>query len=222
MAECLRIQPVWVGSNLNATCPLKKGGYITSGSTTETNEEPYFVEAASQTFKVGDLVFLDSDGRIALCTLTGVQLTSAIAGQALVDGQNGSAGVPKTYLHAIRSDDLFVMNVMHATAASAITAQNQLGTVRGLRRDAVTQLGSSLTRWCVDIENAVEGGADANARVKIVGFMQRGLVLEADGSIGANKAVAIGDKYGLVIVHFLPWSAASDFAPFTRILQLSN
>lgn len=224
MAECVRVNPYWVNTNLNDTHPLAKGGV-------GTNEEPYIVEAASQTFVVNDLLYIDSNGRFALCTLTGVQLTSAIAAIAVQAGaNNASAGAAQTYVHAIRSDDVFAMNVIHATKVSAVTNQNLLGTVRGVRRDAITQFGTSITTWGVDIENSVEGAADANARVKIIGFVQRGLVFEADGTIGTNKkinlpdpvAATAGDTYGLVLVHFLPLSLASDGNPNQRILQLSN
>lgn len=215
MSECVRVQPYWVDTNLNDTHPLRKGGV-------GTNEEPYIVEAASQTFGVGDLLQLDSNGRVAICGLSGVQLNTSICGIALQAGQNGSAGVPVTYLHAIRSDDVFAMNVVHATKGSAVTAQNLLGTVRGVRKDTITQFGQSITTWGVDIENAVEGAGNSLARVKIVGFVQRGLIFEADGTIQTNKAIAIGDTYGLVLVHFLPISIASNGASVTRVLQFAN
>ena len=213
MSQCLRTQPQWVDSNLNDTHPLMKGG----------PEEPYIYEAATQTYGVGDLVYVDSSGWIAICTLTGVRLNSAVAGIAVQAATNNASGaVANTYLRAIRKDDIFAMNVFHATPASAVTAQNLLGTVRGVRKDTLTQFGTSITAWGVDIENAVEGGADALARVKIIGFVQRGLIFEADGTVQTNKAVAIGDTYGLVLVQFLPWSAASDFNPFIRILQFDT
>src|SRR6266567_3659417 len=132
MATINRIQPYWAGSSLNDAESLFRGGL----------EYPHWKETASQTYGVGDMLYLDASGTIALCTLTGTQLTSAIVGQAIT-AATGTTGA-SVFLRVIRPDDLFLMNVVHTTVASAVTAQTQLGSRRGM------QLLSS--NWGADIE----------------------------------------------------------------------
>jgi hypothetical protein len=201
MATLTRHNPVWFGNTLNATCPLLAGG----------PEYPHFKETASQVFKKGDLIYLDTNGTIALATINGSNQSDGFLCGVAKKNATGTTGA-EIHFHVIRPDDLWVMNVMHGTAALAVTAQTQLGTVRGVRRDTV----SSVLAWGVDVENAVEGATDSLARVQIVGFP-----LKNPFDAGSLTRPAIGDVYGLVIVKFLPFSAASDSVPFQRILQLA-
>lgn len=203
MATLRRAQPFWFGNTLNATCPLMVGG----------PEYPHFKETASQTWTKGDLIYLDSNGTLAVCTTSSSIMTSAVAGQAL----KAATGVTGTevYFHAIRPDDLWVMNVMHDTPASAVTAQTQLGVVYGLRQDTVSGNGTLI--WSVDIQNTtVESTTVANARVQVVGFP-----LKNPFDAGNLDRPAIGDIYGLVIVKFIPISIATDGDPKVRVMQLA-
>lgn len=191
-------QPFWVGNTLNDTSPLHRGDPARSP----------FVEAATQSFKQGDLIYLAAaTGKLAICTVNGSNvLDSAIAGIATKNAV-GTLDT-KVHFHVIRPDDLFAMNVYHATPASAITALTQLGLVYGIIRIS--------NKWHIDIENTVEGGSDSLARVKIVDFLEKN---PYDG--GNFSRVAIGDIYGIAVVQFLPFSIGNDGAPFQRILQLA-
>jgi hypothetical protein len=206
MATCLRYQPKWVGSTLNATCPWKRGG----------PEDPGIVEAASQSYGVDDMLFLSS-GKLTICTVNGSnQSDSAILGFA----DEAATGVTDTQrrVHVIRPDDIWAMNVFHATPASAVLTQAMIGTVRGIVKTTVSGNGTNI--WSVDIENSVEGAADALARVKIVGYELRSLVLDANSVATPGVAVTLGtDLYIRAYVRFLEMSHASDGNPNQRILQ---
>ena len=190
MATISRIQPYWAGNSLNATEPLFHGG----------PEALHWKETASQSYGVGDLLYLDTNGTIAICTLTGTIHNSAIIGQAIT-AATGTTGA-SVFLRVIRPDDLFVMNVTHTTVASAVTVQTLLGLRKGLQK--------LVSCWGADIENAVEGAADALARVKIVDFPLRS---------PSGETVAIGDVLGLELVNFVPFSMASDGNPNQFVLQ---
>lgn len=156
---------------------------------------------------VGDLIYLDSNGTLAVCGVTSTKLNTAIAGQAC-EAATGVTGTAVKF-RAIRPDDIYAMNVFHATAASAITAQTQMGSVFGIIKPT-----ASGSKWQVDIENTTtEDGTTALAKVMVVGFPS---INPADG-----VANTIGDIYGLVLVRFLPFTIATDGAPFTRNLQLA-
>lgn len=193
-------QPRWFRNDLGAEGPMLRGHGVSS--TVGDGEEPYIKETASQTYDVGDLVYLDSNGTIAICTTTSSKLNSAILGIAAKDA-TGTTGAP-AFVHVIRESDVYVMNVLHSTVASSVTNQDQMGDVYGI----ILSSG----KWRVDIENTtVEDGATALARVKIVGFPVQ--------TKHNNVVSTIGDTHGLVLVKFLPFSIATDGSPFTRILQ---
>lgn len=165
--------------------PLLKGG----------PEDPLMKETASQTYGIGALVYKDSNGTIAIVGDSSGRVNTHIAGQALKAATGVTGG--NVYFRAIRATDLFIANVYHATAGSAVTAQTQDGTIRGL----ILVSGNVH----VDIENSVEGASDALARVQIVGFPRTSPVDGTDNTIG--------DRYGFVFCQFLRLSAASDLDP---------
>lgn len=209
------IQPQFVNTTLNATEPLKFGG--TAGA----SGFAYFKETASQTYLVDDLVYLDPNGTVAICTTTsgatnGNVLNSAVLGQADANA-TGVTGAQVSG-HVIRPDDIYVMNVFHHTVGSAVSAQTQLGTVRGIRRTTGSDNTQGAVVWAVDIENAVESSSVALAYVQIIGFPTQGL-----NSAGAPiQTAGIGDTYGLVYVKFLTYSFNTTINGFQRNLQMGG
>jgi hypothetical protein len=192
MATMTRIQPSFWGSGIHAPSNFVGGP-----------EANWFKETASQTYGIGDLLYLDSNGTVAICTNSSNKLNSAIAGIA-TKAATGTTGTA-VHMKVIQPTDIYCMNVYHGTAASAITAQTQLGVSYGII------LNSS--KWAVDIENTtIEDGTTALGKVTVVGFP----VYSPDG-----VRCAIGDTYGLVLVKFLPFTIATDGSPFTRNLQLA-
>lgn len=200
MATLNRFQPVWIGNTLNATEPLYRGG-------TGPKEYPHWKETASQTYGVGDLLFIDTNGTIAICTVAANLLTSAVAGQALA-AATGVTGA-QVQLRMIRPDDLFMMNVFHTTPASAVTVQTNLLAVFGLRNDTVSGNGTNL--WNVDLVNAVEGTNNRAAHVRVVDF---GLKTPDGTTVTLHT-----DVYAPVIVQFLPISIFNTNASVLRVIQ---
>ena len=200
MATLKRHNPFYFGNSMNAS-PIFVGG----------EEYPHFKETASQAYIAGGLVYLDTNGTVATCTLSTDRLNSQILGTA-VKAATGTTG-DDVYIRVILPSDIYCMQVHHGTEASAVTAQTQLGAIFGVDRQTVTGNGTSL--WCVNIEDAVTG-ADANLqRVRCVGFP-----LKNPFDAGGLTRPAIGDVYGLMLVQFLPSAADTDGNPsLTNILQ---
>lgn len=184
MATQTRKQPRFV-RNFHGTNP------ITFGDPSDTLQ---FLEAASQTFGVGDLIYLNS-GAVTICGQSGNILNTKVAGIATAKA-TGVTGAPVNFI-GIGSQDIFEINVYHTTVGSALSAVAQLGNPYGIK------LISGI--WVVDIENAVEGAADFNGHVTIIGF---------------PDSAGIGDTYGRVYARFNTYSMASDGNPNGRILQL--
>ena len=192
MATLTRHQPYYFGNTLNCP-PVFVGG----------EEYPHFKETASQTYNAGDLVYLDSNGTVAICTVSTDRLNSKILGIAVKDA-TGVTG-DDVYIRVIRPSDIFVMQVHHGTEASAVTAQTQLGAIFGVDKQTVTGNGTGI--WCVNIEDAVtEADADL-ARVRCIGFPLRNPF-----DAGAITRPAIGDVYGLMLVQFLMSNGPTDGA----------
>lgn len=199
MATMALRQPRFLRSTLPGIEPAIYGG----------PETTHYKETASQSYEVGDLVYIDSNGTIAICTNTSNRLNSAIAGLA-TKAATGTTGA-QAFLRAIRPDEQFVMNVFHSTPATSVTNQDQVGDVYGIINTSDI--------WAVDIENTtVEDGSVALAYVKVVGFPTGGWYLNSSGNYVQS---AIGDTNGLVVVQFLPLTIATDGDPKTRILQLA-
>lgn len=205
------IQPQLANTALPGVEPLQQGGA----------EQPWFKETASQTWGIGDLIYIDTNGTLAICTngsgiTNGNVLSSVVAGQAQA-AASGTTGKAVSF-HAIRSDDVYIMNVFHATLASAVLAATLVGTRKGIRY-TVSGDGAGITTgiWCVDLQNAVESTNNAGAYVKIVGFPQTGV-----NSAGTVVNTTTTDTYGLVYVQFLPFSIYNTFATIRYNLQLSE
>lgn len=89
----------------------------------------YFPEAASQSFVVGDILTIDASGQISIGSAADSDLTSAgddivgIAGEA-------ASGTTNNYVKVLVPVDFgsqVLLPVEHATAASAVTAEAQVG-----------------------------------------------------------------------------------------------
>src|SRR5881396_2718500 len=112
MATMPIANPFWAGSMIHAQ-RWSLGG----------PEYPNVKETASQTYLTDDLVYYDSNGTIAICTVDGgtpTLLNSVVAGQPS-KAATGTTG-QSVLFWPIRSTDLFIMNVHHETVGSAITA----------------------------------------------------------------------------------------------------
>lgn len=157
------------------------------------------------------MVYLDTNGTVAIATVSTDRLNSKILGIAVKDA-TGTTG-NEVLIQVIRPTDLFIMGVHHGTAASAITAQTQLGSIFGVDKQTVSGNGTSI--WCVNVEDAVTGADASLQRVKCVGFP-----LKNPFDAGSLTRPAIGDVYGLMIVQFLMNAADTDGNPsLTNILQ---
>lgn len=195
MATQTLISPYYVGSSLNSACPLFAGG----------DGQDYIKEVASSAWVAGDLLYIDTNGLLAECTDSSGVMTSAVDAIAIT-AATGTTG-ERHFCRAIRPDDIFAMNVYHATIGSAVTNQNQLTDRFGL-------FTSAAGLWHVDIENTtVEDGSTASARVRVIGFPETNPVTGA--------ANAIGDTYGVVYVKFLPVSIAADGTPIVHNMRLA-
>lgn len=191
MATHILMNPFYVG---NEVYPYRSFRGGPSGKHTT------YVEAASQSWKSGDLIFMNDASNMTICGEdgSGHYLTGPIAGQAMGNA-SGTTGA-KVHFAVIRPTDKFIMNVYHGTAASAVTAKTQIGDHLAVRHNS--------SRWMADIENTAEDGSTAIAVVKVIGFPLWHPLL--------NVPVAIGDIYGLVEVQFLSFSMATDGNPQVR------
>lgn len=154
-------------------------------------EENFYKETASQTYKVNDLIYLDGNGTVAVCTVATTnsvdQLSSAVLGLA----SSAATGTTNTAVkfNAIAPNQTYIMNAFHPTKASAVFAQSDLGTLRNVCKSAAGL-------WHVDVRNAV---VYTLPQVRIVGFPKAGL--DTNGNYVSNAAVA--DVYGLAYVQFV-------------------
>jgi hypothetical protein len=178
-------------------------------------EAPLFKETASQSYGIGDLIYLDSNGTLAICAVTSDVMTSAIAGQATKAASGVTGG--QVHFRPIIPGDRYEINLFHTTVASAVGTQAMLGTVRGLFWKAgalgVTTNTGSTSKWVIDLNTAVEGSADSNARVRIINFPERNR---------GGAANAFGDIYAVAECIFLTYSFASDSVPAQRLLQFGS
>lgn len=182
-------------------------------------EYPHVKETASQSYAIGDLIYYDTNGTIAIATVDGgtpTLLTSVVAGQAL-KAATGTTGA-NVYFRQIKTGDLFIVNVHHETPASAVTTLTDLCDIRGLCRSSTVPTGQPAgTTWRLSLDAAGESATLANGDMTIVGFPLKSPI--------GGVAAAIGDIYGLVLAQFNAWSqstdAGSDPAP-RRILQLPS
>jgi hypothetical protein len=191
MATRTRTQPRIAGSITNAGChPYFFGG----------PESTNFIEAAAQTWGMGDFLYLDSSGNLAICTSSGALLNVGIAGLAFAPA-SGVTGA-KVHFAGLRSTDILEMNVYHATPASAVLARTLLGKTYAI------ELVSGI--WCVSLANGgttAEDGTHSTASVKIIEY--------AENNVD-------GDVYGRVKCLLVPFSIETDGGGLRRVPQLLN
>src|SRR5260221_9286131 len=142
------IQPRVIGTEINSTQPGVRGGSF-SGKT-------WFKETATQSWKAGDLVYLDASLKtVSKCTVDGTPLLDSVVAGIAYKAASGTTGAAVQF-HPLMPWDRVMMNVYHGTPASAITAITQLGSRFGL-----TQVTGSSNRWCGGIEHThLEEGAN--------------------------------------------------------------
>lgn len=140
-----------------------------------------FPEAASQTFKRGQFVYLSS-GYVTACADDAV----SILGMAMEDAHNGDAGANYINVALAESNTIFEANVYHGTPASAVTAITTpcdgANSVFGLQVDS--------NKCYVDIEDTTH---------------------DAFLVIGLSPKDAVGDRYGRVLFKVIPSASQVEF-----------
>ncbi|MFI5384808.1 MAG: hypothetical protein ACHQ50_01700 [Fimbriimonadales bacterium] len=147
--------------------------YGANGSETE---ERLYPEAASQTFKRGDLVYLAS-GLVTAAATAGVGNNVASGTKVLGIALKDASGATNTAVPvAIANPNLrWVLPVTHATPASGVTAVTEVGTTYELERTAAG-------KWAVPIDDTT------NTKVVVSAI---------------HPQYALGEQYGWVEVRFL-------------------
>lgn len=113
----------------------------------------YYPEAASQTFKIGDIVQLNSSGQVAIGVAAGNDMTSASNVRVLGIAAQDSTGTTNTKLkvHIMASEDAqFLLPVEHATPASAVTAAAQTYKTASTAGYCLTNTAAGV--WAVTID----------------------------------------------------------------------
>ena len=173
------------------------------------------IETALQTYKQNDLVYIDSNGTIAIATTSSGKQDSALLGQAAraATGTTGAAA----YVIPFRPGDVYAFNLWHSTAASAVGTQATYAVKNyGLFWDA-NPLGTGTgtnSKWVVDLVNTTtEDGSVALAKVKVIDC-------PAFAFDGATNV--IGDIYAVVHCIIMPFSLATDGTPRNSNMQWSS
>ena len=162
----------WVGNSGGAANP-------------DILDDPNFLEADSQSFVQGDLVYIASGA----VTEWGLSASTAIAGIALTDATNTSSSDNVAIkILKIKETDIF-----EASLDDAVSAITMLGDFHYLKT-------TSAGVWVVD------GDEVTNERVKIIGFVYQP---EVDTS-GNMQMMAMGDTDPRVLIKFLNVSAAQN------------
>lgn len=132
-----------------------------------------YPEAASQTFKKGEAVYLDGSGNIAEFTAAIDDATQDFIGYAAEDGHNDAAvdTTRKTMVY-VRAGNVFEANVT-AAGSDQITAKTQVGTVYPMYQDTTNSI------IMVDISDT-SGQADA---CRIVRISPKGTVGDTNGRV---------------------------------------
>lgn len=124
--------------------------------------DPFVIEldeAATQTFKIGGVLGLNSSGYVAEIASVS-DATAKVVGVALRGGQSGTAaGDKKSSIVVARPDTIFEANLYHGTANSAIASRMYIG-----RTFPMKKINNN---WHIDIETAITA---SNRLAMVVGF----------------------------------------------------
>jgi hypothetical protein len=154
-------------------------------------ERPLLKETASQTYTAGDLLYIDSNGTVAICTTSSDALNVTVLGQA-TKAATGVTGATVRF-RAIIPGDIYLMNAFHTTSASAVAAQATFAnpTCRKgiwMKAGAYSTTAAPLTtntgtgsQWAIDFVTAGEGTTTAQAYGVIIGCPDRA----PDGTLNA-------------------------------------
>lgn len=159
-------------------------------------EDPNRIEAASQTYGVGDFVYQDSSGDIAIATVDGSNLLNVPILGLAAKAASGVTGA-QARIAVITEDDLIEMNLWHSTASSSALARTFLGKHYGIEK-------TSSGVWAVDLETSTEpaNGNTPLLKVQVVHFLSD-----------------IGDIYPRVLARFIPFTLCTDGSGIVRNLQ---
>jgi len=162
------INPTLHDTNLSGAEPRLRGDYAATGT------ESYLKETASQSWKTGDLLYLDTSlGTVSIATRSSNSVDSPVSILALVKASGVTGNPVQGFI--LRPDTILRMSVWHSTAASAITAQAQFGAIYRVRYDTAALAAGTASKFVVDIENTtVEDATTALAKVQVVGFYESG------------------------------------------------
>ena len=153
------------------------------------------IEATTQDFDRGQLVYLDSDGKVA--EVADGNITAAFLGFAQADAIGTTDTALIRPVLAITEDDVWIVNCYHATAASALSARNMMDARWGLK------IVSGKLHLDMELaEGSLETATAVNAWCRIVGFVD-----------------PLGDQYGRVYVKIGRRGTATDGAPQVDFLQ---
>lgn len=177
---------------------------------------------------MGDLVYLDSNGTVAICGTTSHKLNTPILGVA----QQAATGVTgnQVRVRVINPSDVWVMNGFHTTVATSASAQTMLqpNVPFGIYYDTAALPTGTGGKWCVDLINTSPETGGTLARLQVVGFvldpdtdivLTSGLATTAGSIGGSYLGPAIGDGFPPLLVKFLPFSVQSDGSAHTYNLQ---
>lgn len=157
-------------------------------------EMPLVADAASQAYGVGDFLYLNSAGAVAIATVDGSDLMNGqIAGLA-TDAATGVTG-RNVHFETLTKDCVLEMNVYHGTVGSAISALAQLGVIYAIKKVS--------SKWHVDIESTAESATVKLGKVKVIGFTD-----------------PVGDTYGKVKVVVVEQSEETDGGSHINNYQL--
>lgn len=174
------------------------------------NTYKFCIETASQTYDAGDLVYIDSNGTIAIATTSSGSQNSSLLGIAARDATGTTGAV--AYVYPFRPGDVYAFNLFHTTAASAVGTQTRYGETYGIYYDTAAAPTGTGGAWCVDlITTTLEDATTAVKKVMVMDAPDRGF----DGA-----ANVIGDIYAVVHCIIVPWSRATDGVPHANNMQL--
>lgn len=127
-----------------------------------------FLEANSQSFKVGDAVYLNA-GAVTTLTTVGATAAEAIAGFALTDATNVTTGNAQIRIMPVYQGEIYAMSLYSGTESSTLVSAAALlvGKMLNIIDLTVTEADASTT-YCW----AVNADATTLPRVQIVGILK--------------------------------------------------